>query len=74
MEENNHCTLYIVRHGETEWNKNHTIMGQLDSPLTPLGVKQVTTTAEALKHVHFDAIFSSDSPRAQRTAEIIRRV
>jgi broad specificity phosphatase PhoE len=72
MEKNNYCTLYIVRHGETEWNKNGTVMGQMDSPLTPEGVEQVKATAEALKHVHFDAIFSSDSPRAQRTAEIIR--
>ena len=72
--ENNrdYCTLYIVRHGETEWNKNRTVMGQMDSPLTPEGVRQVEATADQLKDIHFDAIFSSDSPRAQRTAEIIR--
>ena len=72
MEKNNYCMLYIVRHGETEWNKNKTVMGQMDSPLTPEGVEGVKATAEALKNVHFDAIFSSDSPRAKRTAEIIR--
>jgi probable phosphoglycerate mutase len=44
----------------------------MDSPLTPLGVEQVETTARELQHIHFDAIFSSDSPRTQRTAEIIR--
>lgn len=70
--EKNYCTLYLVRHGETEWNKNHTVMGQMDSPLTPEGVKQVETTAEELKDIHFDAIFSSDSPRTKRTAEIIK--
>jgi len=66
--------ILLARHGETEWNtnQNYVIMGQMDSPLTPLGVEQVKATAEALKNVHFDAIFSSDSPRAQRTAEIIR--
>jgi len=68
----NYCTLYLVRHGETEWNKNHTVMGQMDSPLTSEGIKQVEATAEELKHIHFDAIFSSDSPRTQRTAEIIK--
>jgi broad specificity phosphatase PhoE len=72
MENKNNCTLYLVRHGETEWNKNHTIMGQMDSPLTPEGVGQVQATAETLKHIHFDAIFSSDSPRAQQTAQIIK--
>jgi probable phosphoglycerate mutase len=44
----------------------------MDSPLTPEGVRQVKATAEELKHVRFDAIFSSDSPRAQKTAEIIK--
>ncbi len=74
MEENkkNFCTLYLVRHGETEWNKNHTVMGQMDSNLTSEGVRQVKATAEKLRYVHFDAIFSSDSPRAQKTAEIIK--
>lgn len=47
-------------------------MGQMDSSLTPEGMLQVKAIAETLKHVHFDAIFSSDSPRTQRTAEIIR--
>lgn len=47
-------------------------MGQMDSALTPEGVRQVEITAEKLKGVHFDAIFSSDSPRAKRTAEIMR--
>jgi broad specificity phosphatase PhoE len=67
-----YCTFYLVRHGETEWNKNGTVMGQMDSPLTAEGMLQVKATAEKLKHVHFDAIFSSDSPRTQRTAEILR--
>lgn len=68
----NYCTLYLVRHGQAEWNRDHIIMGQMDSPLTPEGVQQVQSAAEALKEVRFDAIFSSDSGRTQRTAEIIR--
>jgi broad specificity phosphatase PhoE len=72
MKDNNYCTLYIVRHGETEWNINHTTMGQKDSPLTKAGIEQAHTTAKELKDIHFDAIFSSDSLRAHRTAEIIK--
>lgn len=72
-DEINYCTLYLVRHGETESNKNHIIMGnEGDAPLTPEGMEQVRSTAEGLRHVNFDAIFSSDSPRAVRSAEIIR--
>ncbi len=72
MEENNLCTLYIVRHGQTEWNKNHINMGQLDSPLTELGIEQAKETAEKLKGIKFDAIFSSDSDRAHNTAKILK--
>lgn len=68
----NYCTLYLVRHGETEWNVKRIIQGHLDSPLTEKGVKQVEDTAQELKHISFDAIFSSDLPRAFRTAEIIK--
>lgn len=64
--------IYLVRHGETEWNKKGIIMGQLDSPLTEEGLTQVNTTAEELKNISFDAIFSSDLFRAFRTAEIIK--
>ncbi|MBI2064645.1 MAG: histidine phosphatase family protein, partial [Candidatus Yanofskybacteria bacterium] len=58
--------------GETEWNKIGIVMGQSDSPLTEAGLEQVKTTAQELKDIHFDAIFSSDLHRAQRTAEIIK--
>ncbi len=68
----NSCTIYIVRHGETEWNLNNIVMGQKDSPLTKAGLEQAHSTAAQMKDIEFDAIFSSDSPRAHRTAEIIK--
>ena len=49
--DNNFCTLYLVRHGETEWNKNGLVMGQSDSALTTEGVRQAEITAEELKEV-----------------------
>jgi len=61
-----------VRHGETEWNAQRLLQGQLDSPLTENCVKQVEDVAHELKDVNFDAIFSSDLPRTLRTAEIIK--
>ena len=72
QENNNYCTIYLVRHGETEWNKKRIIMGQSDSPLTETGIEQVKATAQELKRVDFAAIFSSDLLRAQRTAAIIK--
>ena len=72
QENKNICTLYLVRHGETEWNKSGMVMGQSDSPLTETGLEQAKTTAQELKDIHFDAIISSDLHRAKRTAEIIK--
>jgi broad specificity phosphatase PhoE len=65
------CTLYIVRHGETEWNALGILIGQCDSPLTKRGVAQVRDVAEELRSVAFVAVFSSDTLRARRTAELI---
>src|SRR3989338_5958303 len=67
----NFCTLYLVRHGETEWNITHTIMGHTDSPLTQTGINQAKDPAKKLKDINFAAVFSSDLLRARRTAEII---
>ncbi|KAL4067765.1 histidine phosphatase superfamily [Scleroderma yunnanense] len=65
--------LYIVRHGETAWNRERRIQGQLDVPLNEVGVAQVASVAQALKDVHFVKAFTSDLQRASKTAEAILR-
>ncbi|MDO8573834.1 MAG: histidine phosphatase family protein [Candidatus Daviesbacteria bacterium] len=65
------CTLYIVRHGQTDWNLNGITQGETDIPLNGEGIKQAETMASNLKHIKFDAVFSSDLIRAKKTAEII---
>ena len=72
MDKNSACTIYLVRHGETEWNREGRLQGHKDSSLTPKGEEQAAQTAQKLKEVKFDAIFSSDLIRAKRTAEIIK--
>jgi broad specificity phosphatase PhoE len=74
QEENNknYCTLYLVRHGETEWNVKKINQGQSESFLTKKGVGQAKETADKLKDVKFDAIFSSDLSRTKETAAIIK--
>ncbi|PIP63471.1 phosphoglycerate mutase [Candidatus Roizmanbacteria bacterium CG_4_9_14_3_um_filter_33_18] len=67
----NFCTLYIVRHGETEWNVKKIIQGNEDIPLNKKGESQAKELAKKLRHIKFDVIFSSDLIRAKRTAEII---
>ncbi|MFS0723984.1 histidine phosphatase family protein [Paenibacillus sp. 1P07SE] len=64
--------IYLVRHGQTEWNVEHRFQGHQDSPLTPLGLQQAGWLADALQEEPLDAIYASSSTRAMRTAEIIR--
>jgi len=64
----------IIRHGETEWNVDGREMGQLDSPLTPLGVAQAEGLARRVAATRFDALYSSDLGRAVKTATIIARL
>ena len=64
--------VYIVRHGETEENKQKIIQGHLDSPLNSEGERQADLVAGALKDVPFDVCYSSDLRRAVDTAKRIR--
>jgi phosphoserine phosphatase len=68
-----YTTIYIVRHGETEWNVKKLLQGHKDSPLTLLGKKQAQNLAYKIKHIKFDAMFSSDLFRAHHTAKIIAK-
>lgn len=61
-------TLLLIRHGETAWNAEHRIQGQLDIPLSPLGVLQSARLAEHLSKEPIDAVYSSELARAWLTA------
>lgn len=69
--EQKYCILYIVRHGETDWNAEGKTQGESDIPINNKGIKQAKALNKNLKDVKFNAVFSSDLVRAQRTAEII---
>lgn len=63
--------LYLVRHGETDWNKVRKLQGQVDIPLNEFGRELARKTAEGLWDVHFDLCISSKLKRAYETARII---
>ena len=60
--------LYFVRHGQSIGNLREIYLGHTDLDLSELGHKQAAATAEHLKNVKFDAIYSSDLLRAHNTA------
>jgi broad specificity phosphatase PhoE len=69
---NHYCQIYLVRHGETDWNAKGLLQGQSDIPLNKEGEKQAIEAAKKhFKKIKFAAIFSSDLVRSKRTAEII---
>jgi broad specificity phosphatase PhoE len=63
--------LYLVRHGETDWNRQRRIQGLTDIPLNETGRAQARATGMLLTRRRWDAIFSSPLGRAAETASII---
>lgn len=64
-------TIYIVRHGQTEWNLLGKTQGHGNSDLTPKGIEQAELLADSMTKYPIDYIYSSDLGRAYQTAEII---
>ena len=51
--------IYIVRHGETVWNKKKLLQGRTDIELSDKGRELARITGENLRDTHFDMVFSS---------------
>ena len=63
--------FYIIRHGQTNWNKEGRIQGKTDIELNEEGIKQAEEAKRILKDYPIDMIVSSTLKRARKTAEII---
>jgi len=63
--------ICLVRHGETEWNAERRIQGQIDIGLNATGLKQAAAAGRWLKTAGIMALYSSDLKRARTTAEAI---
>lgn len=61
----------VIRHAESQWNREGIIQGQLDSPVTQQGHRQIAALMVALKETSFSQIFSSPSGRAMTTAQAL---
>lgn len=64
-------TLYLIRHGQTEWNLEHRMQGSLNSDLTDLGKSQAEKLSTSLSALNFDRIYCSTATRAIQTAELV---
>ena len=63
--------IYIVRHGETDWNIGSRMQGHTDIPLNAKGREQARKIASHLKEIHLDIMYTSPLSRAYETARII---
>ncbi len=72
----NLTTLILARHGESEWNRAGRIQGQVNSPLTDLGISQAIAISDYLSGIFLNQelkIYSSPLGRAIQTAEVIAK-
>ena len=63
--------VYLVRHGETDWNALGRLQGTIDVPLNARGLAQARALAARLRGVRFDAAYCSALGRARRTAALV---
>jgi broad specificity phosphatase PhoE len=62
--------IWLVRHGETEWSRDHRHTSVTDVPLTEYGVMVARGLADRLRDTPFDLVLTSPRQRARRTAEL----
>ena len=65
--------IYIIRHGQTDWNIEHRTQGQTDIALNTNGIEQAELIAQKIQNLKIDSIISSDLKRAYMTAQIINK-
>ncbi len=63
--------IYLIRHGETEWNKCSRVQGKQDTELSERGMRQAELLADRLSSEKIDIIYTSSLKRAKKTASII---
>ena len=64
-------TIYLVRHGESEWNREGRIQGTVDSPLTPLGFRQSGRIKAYFDDIPLTAVYASSLQRCRTLAEML---
>ena len=65
--------IYVVRHGETDWNNKHLVQGLIDNPLNEKGREQAKNISEFFKDKNIKKFYSSPLCRAVETLEIIKK-
>lgn len=62
--------IYVIRHGETDWNKNQRFQGQTDIKMNETGREQATKLRPVMQRLQVESVYSSSLARAFETAEL----
>lgn len=65
-------TIYLTRHGQTEWNLEKRLQGRGNSPLTTFGIERAKELFNRVSDIKIDKIYTSPIERAYKTAEILK--
>lgn len=63
--------LYLMRHGQTDWDASYRVLGWKDMPLNRIGLQQATLASEKLKNQNIETVYASDLKPAKKTADIV---
>ena len=63
--------IYIVRHGQTDWNYENKLLSLTDIPLNHVGVEQCRDAEKLVKNLNYDIVFCSPLLRTRQTMEIV---
>ncbi|QOR64959.1 histidine phosphatase family protein [Cytobacillus suaedae] len=66
--------IYVIRHGQTDLNKERKMQGRMGLPLNDFGIGQAKDLRDKLQNIKFDFVFSSPQERAVQSAEIVTGV
>lgn len=66
--------LYVLRHGESDYNLQGKFQGQVNTLLNQTGINQANKTKKELKHIKFDIVISSPLSRAVETTKIVTNI
>ncbi|MGL4572785.1 MAG: histidine phosphatase family protein [Clostridium sp.] len=65
-------TIYLTRHGQTEWNIEKRLQGHGNSPLTAYGIDRAKELSKRIEELHIDSIYTSPIERAYKTAYLLK--
>ena len=63
--------LYVIRHGQTDWNIQKKLLSTTDVPLNSTGVEQCKEAEKLVRNLNYDLVICSPKLRTKQTAEIV---